>query len=232
MRLAARLGLVLAGAALMAMLWIDRLGGPGDRPIPPVAGHHASLRIVALGTSLTHRALWPAQLAARLQACMPTGATAEVARVARPGARSNWGLAQADGIAATRPDLVIIELAMNDADLHDGLWLWQSRANHRALIARIRALSPTTGFLFLTSNPVTGWQKLVRPFLPLYQRLYGDLADSEGAGLVDGFGRWKRYGDLAALGGDGVHPDPAAEADLLSGPLADAISVAFAMGCD
>ena len=39
-------------------------------------------------------------------------------------------------------------------------------------------------------------------------------------------------GDLAALGGDGVHPDPAAEADLLSGPLADVISVAFAMGCD
>jgi lysophospholipase L1-like esterase len=231
MGLAVRLGFVLAGAVLVTLIWIDRLGGPGDRPIPPVARQHASLRIVALGTSLTHRAFWPEQLAQRLQACMPRGVTAEVMRVARPGARSDWGLAQADAIAQTRPDLVIIELAMNDADLHDGLWPWQSHANHRALITRIRAQSPATGFVLLTSNPVSGWQKLVRPFLPLYQRLYGDLADNEGAGLVDGFGRWKQQGDLAALAGDGVHPDPAAEADLLVGPLTDEISLAFAMRC-
>ena len=121
---------------------------------------------------------------------------------------------------------------MNDADLHDGLWLWQSRANHQALMTRIRSLSPGTKFLFLTSNPVVGSAKITRPLLPLYQRLYGRLAISESAGLVDGFSRWRDLGDLAPIISDGVHPDPKAEADLLTGPIFSAISVAFSMHCD
>lgn len=232
MRLAAVVGLALIGAALAALVWIDRLDGPGDRAIPVVASAPQSLRIVALGTSLTYRALWPTLLAERLQACMPSGKKAEVMRVARPGARSDWGLAQANGIAEMRPDLVIVELTMNDADLHDGLWLWQSLANHQALMTRIRSLSPGTEFLFLTSNPVVGRAKITRPFLPLYQRLYGRLAISESAGLVDGFGRWRGLDDLAPIIADGIHPDPKAEADLLTGPLVGAISDAFSMRCN
>ena len=226
------LALVLAVAIILAactLLVINRLGGPGDRPLPAVAGAPHPLRIVALGTSLTKRALWPDWLAARLRQCAPTGSVVE--RVAKPGAGSVWALGQADAITAGSPDLVIIELAMNDADLTDGLWLGQSRANHERLIRRLRAQSPGTSILLLTTNPVTGIAHLTRPVLPIYQRLYGALADSEGAGLIDGFSRWRALPGYAARIADGVHPDPQAEADLLSGPLFAAIAAAFPLTC-
>lgn len=229
MRVAAALAAALLAACVVALVAVTRLGGPGDRPLPVTAVSPHPLRIVALGTSLTRRALWPDRLAEALGRCRPAGTS--VVRVARPGMGSAWALGQIGIVAAERPDLVIVELAINDADLTDGLWPWQSRDNHQALIRALRAASPDTAVLLLTTNPVSGRGRLTRPFLPLYQRLYGQLADSEGTGLVDGFGRWQRRGGLDAALVDGVHPDPRTEADLYTAPLTQAIAGAFALSC-
>ena len=229
MRIAVALTVAILAAGVLALMAVARLDGPGDRALPVTVVSPHPLRIVALGTSLTRRALWPDRLAETLGRCLPAGTS--VVRVARPGMGSAWALGQVGIIAAERPDLVIVELAINDADVTDGLWLGQSRDNHRALIRALRAASPDTEVLLLTTNPVSRRARLTRPFLALYQRLYGELADSEGAGLVDGYGRWLRHRGPDTDLGDGVHPDPASEADLYTAPLVQAIAEAFALSC-
>ncbi|MBS0562954.1 MAG: SGNH/GDSL hydrolase family protein [Proteobacteria bacterium] len=219
----------LSAACGAALVVVASLDGPGDRPLPARTAAPHPLRIVALGTSLTRRALWPDRLAEGLGRCQPPGSV--VTRVARAGAGSDWALGEIDAIAAQRPDLVIIELAMNDGDLTDGLWPARSRQNHRALISRLRAASPGTAILLLTTNPAVGWARATRPFLALYQRLYGRIADGEGTGLFDGYGRWRRLPGAARHIPDGVHPDPATEADLFAGPMQEAIAHAFGLTC-
>lgn len=220
--LAALVALAVAGPLLRL------LPGPGERTLSPVALPDHPLRIAALGTSLTARADWPDQLQSALQACAPG---ASVQRFAKAGARSDWGLAEAGAVLASRPDLVIVELAMNDADLTDGLMLWTSRATHRALLGRIAAAGPAPRVILLTVNPVRGWRSVTRPFLPLYQRAYGPLADESGAGLVDGLSLWQARGVDAAAVPDGVHPDPGIEAQVLTPALVAAVGQAYGVTC-
>lgn len=220
--LAALLALAVAGPLLRL------LPGPGNRTLSPVALPDHPLRIAALGTSLTVRAAWPDRLQAALQACAPG---ASVQRFAKAGARSDWGLAEAEAVLASRPDLVIVELAMNDADLTDGLMPWTSGATHRALLARLAAVRPAPRVILLTVNPVRGWRSVTRPFLPLYQRAYGPLADESGAGLVDGLSLWQARGVDAAAVPDGVHPDPGIEAQVLAPALVAAVAQAYGVTC-
>ena len=220
--LAVLLALALAGPLLRL------LPGPGDRALRPVALPDHPLRIAALGTSLTARAAWPDRLQAALQACAP-GAT--VQRFAKAGARSDWGLAEAEVVLGARPDLVIVELAMNDADLTDGLMPWTSRATHRALLEQLAAGNPVPHVILLTVNPVRGWRSVTRPFLPLYQRAYGPLADESGAGLVDGLSLWQARGVDRAAVPDGVHPDPGVEAQVLTPALVAAVAWAYGIDC-
>lgn len=218
--------LLAAGAAFV---WLDGLGGPGDRALKAGAPGAHPLRIVALGTSLTARAGWPDALEKRLKACDPAGAT--VVQHARPNAGSDWGLGEVGAVAALAPDLVIIEFAMNDADLKDGLWPWQSRATHLALIARLRAARPDAAVLLLATNPVQGVKRITRFLLPLYQRQYGAVADAAGVGLVDGYSRWQARPDWAGAIPDGVHPDPGIETQVLAGPIFEAVRDGFALTC-
>lgn len=216
------LALAVAGPALRL------LGGPGNRALSPRALSGSSLTVAVLGTSLTARAVWPDRLQAALQACAPG---ARVLRFAKVGARSDWGLAEVPSVLAARPDLVIVELAMNDADLTDGLMPWTSRATHRALLGRLAAGDPALRVILLTVNPVRGWQSVTRPFLPLYQRAYGPIADESGAGLVDGMTLWQARGVDGTAVPDGIHPDRQVEAQVLTPALVAAVAQAFALDC-
>ena len=53
------------------------------------------------------------------------------------GATSAWGLDQVDVVIAKAPDLIVLEFAINDADLGRGLSLAESRDNHRSLILQL-----------------------------------------------------------------------------------------------
>lgn len=187
----------------------DALPAPGTGPF----------RIVALGTSLTARGDWPDSLGARLSAC--AGRPVTVERVARAGAGSNWGRDQVAAVLALSPDLVLIEFAINDADLRDGVSLARARDNHLALIAALEAGRPGLPLMLMTMNRAEGLRGLMRPRLAAHHAQYRDLAagqgPGQGVGLIDLAPLWAAA--LAAGRGpellpDGLHPTDAAVAEI------------------
>ena len=212
--------LILAAAIRLTGAWGPEPATPQNR-IPaslrpaaaPSAAPQAPFRIVALGTSLTRNAAWPDELSRRLSAC--AGRPVSVVRVARAGASSDWGRGQAAAVAALEPDLVLVEFAVNDADIRGGQTLKTSLANHLSLITALAARAPGAGVMLMTMNTATGLRGLLRPWLAAHHAQYRSLAAAEGLGLVDLAPLW-----AAALAGeegralmpDGLHPTDAAVA--------------------
>lgn len=203
------------GLGLVLAAWLSGAYAPD----PPAAAHRQAgplpaagpLRIVALGTSLTRNSGWPDRLAERLAVC--SGRAVSVEQIAKVGANSSWGLAQADRVVAARPDLVLVEFAVNDADLTDGLSLSRADANHRALVAAIRAAAPEAQLVLMTTNPAHGLRGLIRPWLAAHNAQYRSLAAEQGLGLIDLAPIWRAAlaeGDARAMLPDGLHPTEAA----------------------
>lgn len=195
---------------------------PADRPI----------RIVALGTSLTRRSGWPDRLAEQLTAC--AGRSVTVTPIAKVGANSRWGLAQAGRVIAEKPDLVLIEFAVNDADLLDGQSRARSRANHRALVDQLTASLPGIRLVLMTTNPADGARGLVRPWLAAYNADYRRLAADRDLGLIDLAPVWTAAlatGRSRALLPDGLHPTEAA-VESVALPVIAAELGKLVPGCD
>lgn len=236
---------VLVAAGLAAGIWAGTAAltrwqhgpyPPADIPLPtPLSAGTEPFRITLLGTSLTAAPGWPEALAAPLSACLDRPVA--VTRVARAGAHSGWGRGQAAAVLATAPDLVTVEFATNDADIRDGLWPGQSAANHRALIAALREGRPGLPIVLMTMNPAYGLRGLMRPGLPVYNRLYSSLSAEMGTGLLDLYPRWltlSRAGRGPAdqgLDRDGLHPDPQAAAAVIVPALVAYIGRAAGRDC-
>lgn len=228
-RLGAGLGVALA-AALVVGLAVGLAGGgagpptPQHRAIPvlnpvlnPVLAEPPGeeLRLVVLGTSLTQGGAWPEQLGAALNRCSTRPVT--IQRVARAGADSGWGRDQAAAVAALRPDLVLIEFTINDADLRDGPGLGAARTNHLTLLAALDAARPGVPRVLMTMSPAFGLRGLMRPRLRAHEAQYRALAASEDLGLIDLAPLWDRAlspGRRRALMPDGLHPTDAAVAEV------------------
>ena len=233
---------VLIAAVLIAGLGALWAGGsrapsaPADRPLAPLAAppgpEGEPLRIVAFGTSLTAGPGWPEALETGLAACL--GHPVALTRVAGPGQGTAWALTQTDRVIAARPDLVLIEFAINDADLRDGIGLAAARANHARILDRLAAGLPGAQFVLLTMNPVSGpLQALQRHRLPRYYALVRDLAAERDLPLADLAPRWRAAiaADPALAPPDGLHPDPAAAAAVVAPPLAALIGAAAGRDC-
>lgn len=239
--MASRAGLILLGlvlAALMvwgAALWrgqpIGAPSAPTDRPAAPLGASGpasgAALRLAVFGTSLTANADWPEALAGALAECL--GRPVNLARIARAGAGSGWAADQIGRVAEGNPDIVLIEFAINDADLHDGLWLGESIANHRALIAGLRAQAPGARLVLMTMNPAQGLRGLLRPRLTRYYATYRDLAMETDIGLIDLYPRWLALSPGARGLRDGLHPDAATARGVIV-PVALPVLAALAGG--
>lgn len=182
--------------------------------------------MVVLGTSLSHRAAWPDQLAAALPGC----GLDPVVRITRPGAGSGWGVAQLDAVAAAAPGLVLIEFAINDADIADGLWLSESRENHREIALGLRERLPEAQLVFLSTNPARGLKGVLRPRLGRFYTMAGEVAAETGAGFVDLYPLWRAAPDWRGALPDGLHPSDAGFAAIVLDPLIDA--VAGILACD
>lgn len=222
-RRAALLLALVIGVAVAALAALSRPGVPQDRALTAGALVDGPLAMTVLGTSLARRASWPDLFARRLGDCL--GREVRVRRVARAGANSRWGLAEAQGMAAA--DLVLVEFALADADLVDGIWPGESRDNHRGIVAAIRAARPEARIVLMTTNPVGGLHRLKRAFLGVHYRLYRDLAGELGTGLLDAWPRWPGTDAIA----DGVHPDPGAEARIVVAPLLALVGPGFGGDC-
>lgn len=169
-------------------------------------------RVVTFGTSITARGGWQQALGQSLGQCLKQ--PVEVLAIGGPGQASDWGLTNVDRVKALQPDLVIMEFAINDADLRHWMGLDESRRNTVALIRQIREIKPGPRVVLMTTNPVTGWKRLLRPRLNQYYAQYRKISQVYRLPLIDVAAGWQEL-PLSLRSGalpDGVHPRP----DILS----------------
>jgi acyl-CoA thioesterase-1 len=233
-----------AGAAGLAglLLWaVPHWRGPAlteaaprDRPPALQAaamGGDGPITIVALGTSLSARGPWPDDLAARLTACLER--EVRITRVAEPGVTVAWGQAPAriSAVAAAAPDVILMEFAINDADLRDGLPRAEADARSRALLAELTEAAPGAVIVEMTMSPAHGLRGVLRPGLAAR---YDDVvarAEDRGGAVADLHGHWLNLPRAARRFDDGLHPDPDLAAEVIVAPLAALLAPAFGASC-
>ena len=206
MRLVFGIGLSILVVIAVALLFRLPTEFPvRDRGLPDLDLKQTKhLDIVALGTSLTVRNNWPAQLATELEDLLDY--PVRLVRVAQSGMGSAWGLTALDRVDEACPDLILIEFAVNDADIIDGVSLRKSMAQHDRLLAALADILPDARILLMTTNPVTGLRGLKRPRLAAYYAAYEELARKHDAGLADFYPRWLEYIRQTDWSEDGLHP--------------------------
>lgn len=180
----------------------------------PAGPRPAALRLTVVGTSLTANYDWPDRVVDALASCL--GYRPQISRIAQAGANSRWGVDQIQAVIATKPDIVLIEFAINDADLRDGVWLRQSATNHRVIIVALQAALPDTRIVLLTMSPAQGLRGWMRPRLGAFYSQYQTLAQDMNTGLIDLFPRWRALPQAKrGLDKDGLHPDKDIAASLI-----------------
>lgn len=198
-----------------------------DRVAPVAATEADQIFLTVFGSSLTKRAVWPRQI--RLPSCGRGVAETEIR--AEAGAGSGEGLAIVEGHRANRRDVAILEYAINDADLIDGVWRATSKDNHRRMIAVLRERYPGIVIILMATNPVTGLQRLKRPKLMGYYDDYAALAGELDVSFFDGTARWLQADPGPDALPDGLHPDPVTEAEIYAAPLREIIFRAMRRTC-
>ncbi len=230
-RRAALLAVLAGGAAIALAAGFGMRGESGPpRDLPPVARAlpAGELRMVAFGTSLTQNGIWPDAVARRLSECLAMPVS--LIRVAQVGATSDWGRGEVRRVGGAAPHLVLIEFAVNDADLIDGMGPGRSRETLRAILSDLRRSAPDAVIVVMSTNPARGLRGWLRPFLPRYFALFREVAEEARAGFFDGAARWRndlRSADLP----DGLHPAPQAEARVIVPALTAFLGNAFGREC-
>ncbi|GGB06716.1 SGNH/GDSL hydrolase family protein [Allosediminivita pacifica] len=215
--------LVATGLALWTAAQMTSSPAPQDGILTTALPADSPLSLAVLGTSLSHGESWPELLAERLSTCLDHQVTVDV--IARPGAASDWGLTQAGTLADLSPDIALVEFAINDADILDGLSLRAAYRNDAEIISRIRDQSPDTRIFLMTTSPAHGLRGLARPRLGAHYRQYRDLAEELDLGLADLYPRWLALPRAErGMAGGGLHPDPETAAALIVPPLADLLA--------
>ncbi len=165
-----------------------------------------TITIASMGTSLTANYRWPRELAEQLSKCLVRKVDVEI--LAIPGANSSQADKQFSSRKNRRPNIVLIEFATNDADYLRGVGLTKSRSSHKELLIRIRKEVPRAQVVLMTMSPVFGLRGWVRPQLAAYYGMYRELAENNGAVLIDLVPIWGKF--LGATGAeklpDGLHP--------------------------
>ena len=182
--------------------------------------------IVLYGTSLSYHLSPP--LRSALQAHF--GEQATIVNSGMAGCASRTGISQIEQkVLAHKPDLVLMEFAINDAhDYHHepeardaGISPQESRENLLTLVSLIQDALPATEILLWTTNPTRDVQgslmrgRSARPRLETYYQGVREVASARGLRVIEAERFWKslqeRLGaEFDALIPDGVHPNPKA----------------------
>ncbi len=176
-----------------------------DRLLPAGPLHSGTpVTIAFMGTSLTAGSPWPDGVAEALAICVAR--PVRPLRFAQGGATSVWGGSQIETVIGAQPDIIVMEFAINDADLRRGLSLAASADTHRAILTRLQQGLPGVRIVLMTTNPALGLRRLLRPRLPAYYALYHRLAAKHNTGLIDLTPRWLALPNMAQALTDGLHP--------------------------
>src|SRR3546814_4847492 len=81
----------------------------------PAGAEARAFKVVTFGTSITARGGWQEPLAAALSDCLAR--PVESVKIGGPGQASDWGLENAERGGALKPDLVMVQFEITDADL-------------------------------------------------------------------------------------------------------------------
>jgi lysophospholipase L1-like esterase len=164
--------------------------------------------VVTFGTSLTARGGWQQPLAHALEKIY--GHKVEVSIIAKSGEDSRWGLANVGRVIAAKPDVVLIEFAVNDASLVHLVSKAQSRRNTAMIVARIREKIPAARIFLMSMSPVWGYRFWVRPFLNSYYDQQKELAHDLRVGFIENRGSWSQLSpaELRQAIPDRGHPRP------------------------
>lgn len=209
--------LMIAALALHLVAAVPAMAQPGE----PV-------KIVTLGTSLSARGGWQEPLSRALGACLNSEII--VANLAKSGMTSEWGLTQIDKVIAERPDIVLVEFAVNDADVTEFMSLARSAANMGEIVSRLRESKTHPAVYVMAMSPVSGLRGMIRPFLDQYEDMHAEVARKLGAGFIDHRPAWAKLSDeeIATAIPDGTHPDPATTSRVIVPGLVHAL---VASGC-
>lgn len=198
-----------------------------DRPASEnSASQPASLLVY--GTSLSaERALfwrrvsgqWVGLLRDWLNHQWPGGYT--VVNASRWGATSQWAEAHLHRrVLRHGPACVILEFAINDADVGNSISIAAARARLQRMTIAIQQQLPHCRVVIMLTNPCFGRYAEVRPGLADYYAAYREHAYSNGLGLIDLLPTWNTWiGDnpdsLGVYLPDGLHPAAVASRELI-----------------
>ncbi|MDH5797745.1 MAG: SGNH/GDSL hydrolase family protein [Paracoccaceae bacterium] len=203
-------GLSVLMACLLLGLWFTigrSTSVTGHRPEQWSPANTAPLNVAVMGTSLSANSSWPESLTEKLSECLVRDV--QLFRFASAGANSNWGVFQVDAVKNVSPHVVLIEFAINDADILDGTGLSRSRQNHTNMIDSLLQDGAEPLVVLLSVSPARGLRSITRPTIARYYTAYRDLAARDRVAMADLAPLWQEIverRDLAELIPDGIHP--------------------------
>lgn len=186
----------------------------------------ASVKIATLGTSLTENGGWQGTVQDGLASC--AGQPVEVLNFGKGGAGSEWGIEVLPKIIASKPQAVVIEFAINDADRSHGAPLGVSISRINQVLDGISEGLPNAKSYLMITNWPWGYQAGRRPLLYKYFNSYRTIAAERKVGLIDTEKSWLSvtFRDI----GDGLHPSKATMKSVLAPRIIESLSDQFCRG--
>lgn len=177
-------------------------------------------KIVVYGTSLSASEKgWPAMLEESLNESY--SGKAEVINSAQAAMWSTWGVENLrKRVLEHKPDMVILEFAMNDAFLPYTTSVEAAKLNLEYMVRRIKELYPDCSIFIQVMNMPIAEHKIQRPNIGLYYEMYRKEAKRLKVKLIDHYEYWvplleKGETEFLEYVPDGIHPSPTAQKELI-----------------
>lgn len=144
------------------------------------------------------------------------GAAPTVTNVSHWGADSRWARRHfLRRVWRKRPDDLILEFAINDADLRNGISIPEAARNLEWMGELAIDANPGCMVWLMTSHVPQGRHSCLRPALEEYYEMYRVVASRRNFGLIDLHARWGRMPPEARYVPDGLHPNLVAARDVI-----------------
>ncbi len=188
-----------------------------------------SQTLVVYGTSLTAGGAWVGQIRAALDQQFP--GLCRVENGGQGAMWSGWGVVNLqEQVLRHRPDVVLIEFAINDAYVPYACAVAQARANLGNLIRRILAVNSECEIMLQCMNPPIADHATRRSNWPDYYQMVRDVAQDWEVLLIDHMPAWKAIlergtAEFLALAPDGIHPSEAGSAAVTTPGILQALGL-------